>query len=1133
MKNYDGKGFLKPCSPNLNLSMKLTALFLLVSIFSVEASVYSQKNEVTLDLIGVETRKVLETIESLTDLKFFYNNKKIDAERIVSVKVVDRPVSEVLDILFEGTAIYYILRKRQVILKLGDIGKPSSKDSGDRSSIVDKEMVQQSVSGIVTDANGAPLPGANILEKGTTNGVQSDFDGNFSIEVSDGNAVLVFSYVGFATKEVPVNDKTILNVRLEETAEGLDEVVVTALGITKEKKALVYSVSEVEGNDLTQAREMNVANSLSGKVAGVTVSGMATGAGGSSRVIIRGNGSLNGNNMPLYVVNGMPIDNSIPGGPATRSGGRINVDRGDGIGGINPDDIETISVLKGGAAAALYGSRAANGVILITTKKGKAQENMRIKYNSTSTYDFIYLYPDFQYEYGQGVDGTKPMTQAEALNSGHTSFGARMDGKPYVQFDGVERPYSPVYVKDNLNAVYRMGTNFANTLAFTGGSEHINYRFSLSNTDAENIQPNSSFNRKVFNLNLNASLGKKLSIQAVGQYNIEKANNRPKIGYEDVNASWVTQVIANTVDITDLAPGYDEEGKEIQWGPWAESTNVYFTLNKFINHDKKNRFIGQVNIKYDLSDNLFIKGTIGEDHYNFGYVAISPWNLAFRPLGDYESINSLVTETNSMLILNYNTKFLKNFSLNALFGGNRQSNRYEETRIVGRDYVVPYFYEYTNLSILNTVPTDQRSQINSFFGSVDLDYKNMAFLTMTGREDWFSTLSPENNHIFYPSIGGSVILSEALDLPSLFSFVKLRGSWAQVGASTVDPYQINQTYGLVQGGHNGRPVQTLGKIPNPNLRPLVSTTYEIGFESRFINNRFGIDFTFYNRQTTDDIVETEVSSTSGMNSALLNIGKLSNKGIEMLLDAKLLEGDRFKWDISYNLAYNKSEILQLAPGLDTREIGKPYNTLWGYDKLVDENGESVYDANSGYAAKTELLDLGVGVPPYTMGFTSNLSYKDFSLNILLDGKFGNSIWSRTSQYTQRFGLQKRTLPGRENGLTVTGVDTNGNPFTKTWPVEDLDSYYDNDKHYDTPFIYDGSFVKLRRLILGYHIPVKNQGLLRSASVSLVASNLLTLYSKTGKLFDPESNNLVTNDQGYESFGVPPTRTVGINFMVEF
>ncbi len=1142
------KGLYKSYSLKFNLAMKLTVLLLLVSIFSVQANGYGQKTKVTIDLDHVEMREVLERIESLTDFKFLYNNKKIDADKVVSINVVDTPVLQVLNKLFEGTDIYYVLRKKQIVLKVktAELEAPILLDF---SANIKEKPLQRSISGTVTDSEGLPLSGANIVEKGTTNGVTADFDGNFSMNIASDTAILVVSYIGFATNEVPVGGQTTLNIVLEVSASGLDEVVITALGIKRSEKALAYSVSEVGGEEFSEARESNVANALTGKIAGVNATGLATGAGGSSRVIIRGNGSLSGDNQPLYVVNGMPIDNSIPGGGSTTGGQGINVDRGDGIAGINPDDIQTISVLKGGAAAALYGSRAANGVILITTKKGKAQKGIGVEYNGNFVVETPSMFPDYQYVYGAGSNGAKPLTKDEAIEWGRLSFGAPMDGTPVVQFDGVDRPYSPVYVKDNIKNFYDTGTNFVNTVAFTGGVEAINFRLSLSNMDDQGVVPNSYFNRKTANLNLNAQLGKKLSIEAVGQYNIEKATNRPGTGYADYNSAWATHLVSNTVDVRSMAPGYYPDGSELLWNPVNVANNPYWVVNRYKNDDKKNRFIGQVNLNYNILDNLRVRGTMSEDFYYFEYEGITPSYTAFRPDGSYESLRSNVSETNLLFTIDYNTKLFQDLSLSAMAGGNQQRNINNSTAIDGAQFTIPEYYSYTNLSVLTTTPNNRRTGVNSLFGSVDLGYKDFIFLTFTGREDWFSTLSPENNQIFYPSIGGSFLLSEATDLPEVFNYVKLRSSWAQVGGGTPDPYLINQTYDIVQGGHNGRPVQEISSslVTNPELRPYTSTTYEVGLNAKLLDYRLGVDLTFYNRTTTDDIVQTDISTASGYTRALLNVGKISNKGVELLLTGSPIQNKTFNWNVSYNMAYNKSEIKKLTEGLSTIQIGtgigggsiqnvvgRPYGTIWGYKMATNDNGETIFNANSGYELRSDIMELGEGVAPLIMGMTNEFSYKDFSLSILLDGKFGNSIYSNLAQYSHRFGLTKATLPGRENGLPLSGVDTNGNPYERVVPVEELDTYYDNQKNYTDIFVYDGSFIKLREIVLTYNLPSKALDFVKiqSASVSFVGRNLAILYKNTD-LFDPESSYTSGNAQGLEAFGVPRTRNFGLNVNLKF
>ncbi|PRY46961.1 TonB-linked SusC/RagA family outer membrane protein [Spirosoma oryzae] len=1013
----------------------------------------------------------------------------------------------------------------------------------------------QTLTGKVTNgADNTALPGVTIVEKGSTKGTVTDSDGNYSLRLSNPQATVVLSYIGFVGQEIAVGGRSVLNVALKEDQTQLNEVVVTALGITKDKKALAYSVTEVKGSDFTQARETNVANALSGKIAGVNASGLSTGAGGSSRVIIRGNGSLNGNNQPLYVINGMPIDNTTPGGSPTTNGSGLNVDRGDGIGGINPDDIESISVLKGGTAAALYGSRAANGVILITTKKGRAQKGIGIDYNTTLMFDTPAVFPDFQYEYGQGDGGVKPTTQAQATNWGRRSWGTRMDGQPYIAFDGLQHPYSPQ--RNNIRNFYQTGSTFTNTVALNGGSENINFRFSLANVDNKSILPNSKFNRKIANLNVNAILSKRLSLETVAQYNLEQGTNRPSAGDAPGNPNWAVYMVANTVDIRQLSPGYDASGRETQWNETPYASNSYFVVNRFQNNDTKNRFIGQANLKFNILDNLYVRGSVSRDFYNFRSVGIIPTGTVYtaNAAGEYHEINSSVSETNSLLTVNYDTKLGKNLGMTAFVGGNKRLYTVNDTYIDGTQFIIPFFYSYTNLSSLTTRPVNQKTATNSIFASADFDYKGIAFLTVTGRQDWFSTLSQQNNSIFYPSIGGSFVLSQAARLPGWISFAKVRASGAQVGGATPDPYILNQTYSMVQGGHDGRPLQQVTQsngvnlVTNSSLRPLTSTTYELGLDMKFFRNRLGLDLTYYNRKTTDDIVRTSVSRATGYQDVLLNIGQVNNSGIEMLITGNPVKTRNFNWNVSYNLAYNKNEVVKLADGLNTIEVassvgswafihnavGRPYGVIKGYTMVRDANNNVVYNTATGYPQRSALTELGQGVPPLTMGLSNTFTYKNFSLDVLIDGKFGNKIFSTMDVYATRFGLQKSTLPGRESGLPVSGVTPEGTPYSATIPVSGLRLYYDNLKNYTDLFLYDGSFVKLRQVVLNYNIPagVLKPLRIQGASISLVARNPFILYRNTDN-FDPESSYTNSNAQGFEAFSLPRTRSMGVNLMVKF
>jgi TonB-linked SusC/RagA family outer membrane protein len=1102
------------------------------------------EQKVTLRLANADIDKALEKIENVTRVKFMYNPQIFNNQKS-TYKFQEETLSEVLTKILTPHKVTYEVVQDRIILKREQA--PEAEGPSEN-----KVAPKRNVSGKVTDEAGAGLPGVSVLVKGTQRGTSSDAEGKFALDIPDtetASAILIFSFVGYTSQEVPVGNKAEITVQMVPEAKALNEVVVTALGIAKEKKALAYAVSEVKGSEFTQARENNVANALTGKIAGVNATGMATGPGGSSRIIIRGNGSLNGNNQPLYVINGMPMDNSIPGGGTASDGNGMNVDRGDGIGGINPDDIESISVLKGGPAAALYGARASNGVILITTKKGRAQKGIGVEINSNTTFEDIAVIPNWQYEYGQGLDGKKPTTVTEAKSTGRLSYGAKMDGQPTIQVDGQMHPYSPQ--RDNLKNFYRTGTNYINSISFVGGNESVNFRLGLNNTKANSIVPNSSFTRRIANLNLNAFLGKKLSIETVFQYNLEDGKNRPKVGYADMNPHWATYLVANVVDIRSLSPGYDPEtGKEMEWNPVPAAPNPYFVINKFKNDDTKNRFLSQGSIRYDILDDLYVKGSVSQDYYSFQSEYVQPTNNAFAPLGTYESRKTTSSETNGMLTVNYNKEW-ENMSFSAMAGANAQRSIYDQTLIAGSEFTVPYFYSYTNLAALTTTPTYLKSAINSLFGSVDFGYKGLAYLTLSGRQDWFSVLNPKSNSIFYPSVGASVILSEAIRMPEAISFAKLRGSWAQVGGATVNAYQIYQYYSMQQGGHNGRPVQQLSsaQVPNPDLKPLTSTTYEGGLEAKFLNNRLGLDITLYNRKTTDDIVTTNIAVSSGYTSALLNVGELSNKGVELLITGTPVRKADFGWDVSYNMAYNKSKIERLAEGIQGIDVGsgvggglvrnvldRPYGTVWGYRKKTDPSGNVVFNTASGYAVRGDLEEIGQGTPPLTMGITNNFRYKNFSLNILIDGKFGSIVYSNLYQYAYRFGLPQETLPGRDTGVTVEGVTPEGAAFTKTWKKEEVDTYYDNDKNYTAMFMFNNDFVKLRQVVLSYNLPVSKLAFLKlqSASVSLVARNLAILFKdKKNQYFDPESGYTSTNAQGLEAFGVPRTRSLGVNLMVKF
>jgi outer membrane receptor protein involved in Fe transport len=631
------------------------------------------------------------------------------------------------------------------------------------------------------------------------------------------------------------------------------------------------------------------------------------------------------------------------------------------------------------------------------------------------------------------------------------------------------------------------------------------------------------------------------------------------VGYAELNSSWATYLLGSTVDIRSLAPGYDANGNEVQWNPVPAAPNPWFVVNKVGNSDQKKRFIGSGSAKINILDNLSLKGSVAQDFQSINMMDFVPMGSAFTPKGYLNTATRQDTRTNMNVILNYNNDFFNEFGLNAFVGANRERISNLVTNLGGIDFIIPNFISYTNLATLNpsTALRPYRSEIrsgtNSVFGSVDVNYKSIVFLSLTGRQDWFSTLNKGNNSIFYPSIGTGIILSDILSMPAAVNFLKLRASWAQVGSSTVAPESINKIYTLTPGGFNGIPVQNApNNLQNPDIRPLTVTTTEGGFEIQLLQNKLSLDATYYSRVTTNDILQPAISATSGYVAGNQNVGKITNKGVELLITGRPYRSKDFSWTTSFNFAYNKSRIIELAPGITNLTIGTgigsgvsivnavglPYGSVLGWRMKKDANGVQVYNATSGYEDRYQDY-LGVANPPYTMGFSNSFTYKRFTMNVLFDAKFGAVAFNNLWVYAQRFGLTKSTLPGRETGVQLEGVDQQGNKFSKLWPVVDLDTYYNNrGVNYSELATFKTDFVKLRSFVLSYAIPMNRVKFLKiqSASIGFVARNLAIIY-RDKKVrdagLDPEMQQTVANATGTAGAGEPRTRTMGVNLNVKF
>lgn len=1024
------------------------------------------------------------------------------------------------------------------------------------------------VSGTITDEKvGRPIPGVNVIVKGTSIGVLSDFEGNYSVNLPKPDAILVFSSLGFATKEIPVNGQTRIDVSLSESEEQLDEVIVTALNIRKEQKTLGYSVTQLEGESISEVKSTNAINALQGKIAGVNITQPSTGAAGTSRVIIRGASSLAGRNQPLYVVDGVTIDNTQLGA-ASEWGGS---DLGDGISSINPDDVASVSVLKGGAAGALYGSRASNGVIIITTKNGKNQKGLGVEYSNQINFDQIDTsFRDFQKEYGQGTQGVAPTTQDAALDAAFTSWGARLGSIPSsVQFDGVSRPY--VNVGDNLKRFYRTGSSLINTVALSKSGEGYNYRFGISNLDNLDVVPNSEINRKTFSLNSSSTVANKLTLDVSARYIIEKVTNRPRVSDAPGNANFGTALLPANVNVTDL--GADTGGaresdgfeRRISRSPFL--TNPYWASSRFRTFDRRNRIISAATVNYEIFDWLDISARAGIDHNTTRTTIITGYGTAFQIQADGTGGGDILerevnlTQVDADLLLNINKDITDKFKIDATFGANKNTQRSDRLDLRGSNFIVPFLEIIGN--VRNPGASERRLEeiaLSGIYGSIGLSYNDYLFLTVTGRNDWFSTLSAVGkdspNNEFYPSINGSFVFSDAFEMPSWFTFGKVRAGYSEVAGGAPNPYSLNLPFQIFGQGHQGQPLGQIatGAVPNSAITPFSKEEIEVGFDMRFFNSRLGIDFAYYTNTTKRDIVNVNISNTSGFSNVLSNIGELENKGIELLISATPFQNDNFKWNTSVNIGYNESEVIatdedngnltignvRTFAANVSQVVGQPFGVILGTSYLRNNTGQLVYDADGLPVIDPERRVLGEGVPPLTLGFSNTVSYKNFTLNFLIDGKFGGKVYAGTNATAISTGLHKKTLVGREGNFTVTGVtnvtDANpsGDPFTFTHDPTTIQGYYGRISGIAEEVVEDADFIKLRQFSLGYTFPsdILGRTFINSASVSLIGRNLFFISKKADNI-DPEAGFNAGNAQGLEYFGLPPIRSYGLSVNVKF
>lgn len=1021
---------------------------------------------------------------------------------------------------------------------------------------------EKTVTGVVSDGSG-PLPGANVVVQGSKTGTQTDVDGKYSIKAKAGD-VLVFSFVGMTNTTAKVTTSNTLNVKMQDGVK-LEEVVVGALGVKRKEKAVGYAAQSIKGSTLTEARESNLVNALSGRVAGVQVTNSSGAVGSSSRIVLRGNSSITGNNQALFVVDGVPFDNTSYGN-SDSGGGR---DLPNGAASISPDDIESMTVLKGPNAAALYGIRASNGVIIITTKSGKGKKSLSVaSFNSNITFSDPLVIPSFQNSYGQGatsnyfqfVDGG-----GNGYNDGvDESWGPALDrGLSFVQWDSYKVGGAPlpwISHPNNVKDFYETGVAITNNLSLSAGNEDANFRMSIGNSKETGMVPFTDFKKFNVTLNGNIKLGEKLSSGVSLMYMNDKSDNLPIAGYNNENAAQQFIWSARNVNFTDLkdwrnlplaAVGTAAEGTPLNWNTNFQN-NPYWVLETNTNTYNRDRLTGSTFLTYQFNSAFSATGKVMLDHYSQLTTGRQAIGTNSAPDGSYGENSLRYSEINSEIVMSYKKQINSDFNLSFNLGANQMKRIRTQTfgSIPGLE--LPNFYSLSNIKTGTTATVGNQyveTRIGSVLGFGQLSYKDYIFVDFSGRNDWASVLPVKNNSFFYPAVSGSVVLSEILGLKDTkINYLKVRGGWSKVGGTgALGAYNLNNVYGLTNNGW-GNQASTPNTQYNPNLKPESVVGTEFGIDLNGFNNRLRVAATYYTKVSSDLLVPIQVSAASGYTSVWDNVADMENKGIELQLGVTVLKAKDFSFDVDLNFAKNENKVTSLG-GLDTYILGgqwgatiearpgNAYGDIVGRGFEKDPNGNVIFQNGLPKIESTKKV-LGNVTPDWTGGANFNVRYKDFDFSTLIDAKVGGDVHSMTYAWGRYAGVLEETLIGRETGVVGNGVMSDGaGGYVANNVVVGAKEF--NQSSYGNTIeesaIFDATYVKLRSMSLGYSLPKKwlKGTFVEDFKFSLVARNLAILF-KNAPHIDPETGFSSANGEQGQEFGqIPSARSYGFNINVKF
>lgn len=1024
---------------------------------------------------------------------------------------------------------------------------------------------QKTVTGTVTDDNGSALPGVSVLVKGTTVGTMTLNDGTYSISVPDGSNVLVFSYIAMKTVEATISGDVVNAVMLSDETE-FEEVVVTAIGIEKQAKSVTYAIQKVDGDEMTSVKESNVVNALSGKIAGVQITNSSGAPGSSSRIVLRGASSINGSNAPLFVVDGVPINNETYGTSDAFGG----YDMPNGAADINPDDIDNISVLKGPVAAALYGNRAANGVILITTKSGKNTKGLGVSVNSSVTFDTPLRLPAFQNSYGQGssntyfeyVDGTHG--DGDGVDE---SWGAPLGvGLQFVQWHDYENgtPSDWIAYPNNIADFYQTGVTLNNNVAISGGNDDNAFRLSFTNMDQTGIVYNTDMSRTNLNGSADIKVLDKFMVSFKANYIKSHSDNFITQGYTNENP--VQQMIwsGRNVNLPALKdwenlpladPSTAAAGTPINWNT-AFQNNPYWIQDNNLTIFDKDRFVGSAKVSYLFTEEFSGYVRSGIDFWNDRIADRKAIGTNEFPDGYYEEIARRSYELNTDFLLSYNKKY-DQFGFGLNYGGNAMVTEYARMTGSVPGIELPGVYNLSNLLSGSTPGISNyysKEKINSMYLFGQMSFKDYLFLDFSARNDWWSVLPIDNNSYLYPSVSMSAVLTDMLGMDSkTLRFLKIKAGWSKVGSSgALNPYKLQQVYTYRADSWGTTPLMyNPATLNNPNIKPETTTGFETGIDARFFNNRLSLDFTYYNQTSKDLIVAVQVSDASGYRYAWDNIGEMNNNGIELQLNYSLIQTKSTRFDIKLNFATFNNEVVSLGEldavtlggqwNVDTQaREGYPYTVLFGPGYLKDDDGNLVHK-NGVPVLDEEYKVLGDIQPDWTGGIGFDFSYKGIKLSALADAKMGGDMYTMTYTWGRYAGVLEESLLGRETGIVGTGVmnvGTEENPeYVTNNVVVSAEDY--NKAAFSNAIaegsVFDASYIKLRQVVLSYTIPNKITSKIgiKNLNIGIVGRNLALLYSKIPHV-DPESAFSSDDaNQGLEFGQLPSVRSYGFNINFKF